>query len=300
MKTREIARYGSRVTLLDIPTITLPPPPPPPPPPNPTLLFDGRFHTNPPPFGTGADRWALLDSTDAGNSNQATYVLSPRRRSSEYAAKLQVGGPELHGERLEFQKEVFAGPIQHMDIWLAFSMRPESSISLALFANLMQRYTKYDSSAPAPSPGATGIQCYIPTGEISYRWVTGVSNGAKTWHQPNLTTLNGGHPNVADITGKWTDWLIRTKFERTAGITEVWYRAATTGATDNPTMGSWSQLLNDTTSPTYVYSPTFDADLLIRHGLYKPGNRVASYAVVEQSGLVIANTRADAEAGAFA
>jgi hypothetical protein len=248
-------------------------------------LFDGRFET------AGLNSWPGVLNLKTDNSNRLSYVTSPRRRSTGYAAKLEVGGDDMKGERIEFGPlNLWDNDVEGREIWIALSHLIPSNQTLPDRVVLFQRNSKQQGMlcAPAGLGFSDAIQIYNPTpGKEADRWRFHTSGGVdgctkKLWPIPKLAV-------VRDV---WIDWLVHYRLHSTTArgpITEVFYRV------DN---GAWVNPVSDTRQPNLVRARSSQGNFRWEGGLYK-SESYTPYTTVYFGGMVIAPTRAYAEAAMF-
>ena len=251
-----------------------------------SLLFDGRFQS------AGLNSWpGVLNFKMPTNSNRLSYVTSPRRRSTGHAAKLEVGGEDMKGERIEFGPlNLWDNDVEGREVWIALSHFIPSGQTLPDRMILFQRNSKLQHLVCAPSGFGFGdaIQIQNPTaGQPADRWQFHTNGGVD-----GCTTKVWPIPNLAVVRDAWIDWLVHYRLHSTksAGpITEVFYRV------DN---GNWVNPISDTAQPNLVRTAASQGNFRWGGGLYKDES-YTPYTTVYFGGLVIAPTRADAEAAMF-
>ncbi len=250
-----------------------------------SLLFDGRFES------VGLNSWPGVVNLKSGHANMLTYQTAIRRRNTGYAAKLEVGGLSGLGERIEFGPlNLWDNDMEGRELWIAFSHQTPAGQVLPDRIVYSQRNSKHQAQncESSGSGFADGIQMYHPTdGYPADRWQFNTSGGRdgctqKTWQIPSL----------GDVRDVWIDWLVHYRFHSLSSdgpITELFYRVGN---------GTWVNPVSDTTQPNLVRALDYEGSFRWEGGLYK-GEGYTPYTTAYFGGMVIAPTRADAEAAMF-
>lgn len=266
---------------------------------NAAIRFDGRFPSGTAPQVTQAGgnigNWAFVDFTDPGNANVLAYNTT-LRRGTHAAADITIK-PQA-GERIEFSKDVFPGTTgEGKDVWFAWSVRLPSKLTdgtpfrLPPIMNLMQIPTRYVATYCGLGHNQEiGISYTGSTPRDAHIWRAQVVGGngsctAKPFTMPQI-------PIVRDL---WYDWSCHYHFTSVAANAQntCYYRI---------NGSAWALGFNAPGVANLVRSPSFAGNVQVRHGFYRPGHWAQTYwqnSRVVQGGLVIADTRAEAEAAAF-
>jgi hypothetical protein len=246
------------------------------------VQFDGRWQT------PGLNDWAFVDSEHVGNTNVLSYVTSPRRRASGYSPSLLVGGANKLGERIEYQRTVFANATGR-DAWLAWSIYLPSDSGVFNAMYVTQVKSRFNASLcgnPGSLPASISFRMANPANFTApaTNWIVEVGGGVGSCGKRVYVLPAATFPLTRD---RWVDWECHVHWAPTlAGLplTQCWMRYA----------GVWVQAFRDT-GPNLERSPTFDGDVIARHGLYKAESET-QYAHLFLGGLVIADAQVEAEA----
>jgi hypothetical protein len=242
------------------------------------IVFDGRWS------GPGLNHWDTVLFMKPGNRNKLHYVTSPRRRGSGYSPDLLVGG-NAASERIVFLKTVFADA-EGQDDWWAWSVYipGDSDIPNSIFA--VSLFSKFNW----PICGLRG-----PANSL-YMVNPDPRRPADRWRYV-LTGGKGGPCNIryVDVRGlpvvkrKWIDFSCHYRWSSAAtGRSTCYYRV-------EPDTG-WTLGFDDV-GPNLISAADSPGSLMVHYGLYKPEER--PYAHFDLGGLVVADTRREAEQAAF-
>ena len=258
------------------------------------MLFDGRFET------AGLNSWPGVLILKAGNTNMLTYQTAIRRRSTGYAPKLEVGGDNGLGERIEYGPlSLWENAMEGREVWIASSDRiPSGQVLPGDSVFLWQRNSQFNPQVCAASGlgGGDSISARSPGGGREVNYFTFNTSGGVGRCSQKLWTI----PNLAVVRDRWIDWLVHYRFASTTDkgpITELFYRVATNEASP-PTMGPWVNPISDTTQPNLVRISSSQGNFRWEGGVYK-AESYTPCTTVYFGGMVIGPTRADAEAAMF-
>jgi hypothetical protein len=246
------------------------------------IVFDGRW------LAPGLGNWDTVLSTKPGNANRLSYVTAPRRRASGYSADLLVGG-NAASERIVFLKTVFADA-EGQDDWWAWSVyiAANSDIPNAMFA--MSLFSKHNQPICGLGGPANSLYMANPNPALP----------ADRWRYVLTGGLNSCHRRYVDVAGlnvlkqRWIDFSCHYRWSSAlagtpgTGISTCYYRVL-------PNVG-WTLAFNDI-GPNLVSIDTYPGSLSVHYGLYKPES--SPYSHFDLGGLVVADSRAEAEQAAF-
>jgi hypothetical protein len=244
------------------------------------IIFDGRWRT------PGLNSWDWLLNLEPGNRNKLTFVKSPRRRRSGYAADLRVGG-NARSQRIEFLEANLFPAAEGKDHWWAWSLRIPSGSVVPSTVFVTQMNSDFN-----------GTYCSIPRGGASNNlrlWNPVAGRPADRWYW----TITGGNgscrirqiriPKLRVVRNRWIDFLCRFRWSSTPhGLSKCSYRMQPRKA--------WRRAFRDH-GPNLVSSPSAEGNLRVEQGLYKAAAR--PYVHLLQGGLVVADTRVQAARAAF-
>jgi hypothetical protein len=247
------------------------------------VQFDGRWQT------PGLNAWDFVDSSKPGNTNTLAYVTSPRRRATGYSADLRVGGANQLGERIEFQRTVFANATGR-DAWITWSTFLPSDTGVFNAMYVTQVKSRYNASLcgnPGTLPASISFRMANPANFTApaTNWIVEVGGGVQSCGKRIYVLPAATFPLAKD---RWLDWECHVHWAPTLvglPLTQCWMRLPPAG---------WVQAFRDT-GPNLERSASFDGDVIVRHGLYKAESET-QYAHMFLGGLVIADTQAEAEA----
>jgi hypothetical protein len=244
------------------------------------IVFDGRWRT------PDVNRWDEAVSLKPGNRNELRYVKSPRRRRRGYAADLRVGGTAA-SERIEFVKANLFPAAEGREHWWAWSFYVASGSVIPDAAVVTQIHSKFNAAyCSVPRGGASnGLRMMNPVaGRRADRWYWTITGGRGRCRITQIRI-----PGLAVVKRRWIDFSCRFKWSSTpAGISRCFYRVQPQVA--------WRPAFDDV-GPNLVSSPSVAGNLSVEQGLYK--GEASPYVRLVQGGLVVADTRAEAERAAF-
>lgn len=248
------------------------------------VIFDGRWRT------PGRDHWDATVFQKPGNRNRLKYVKSPRRRPAGYSADLRVGG-NAASERINFVKVPVFADAEGKETWIAWSTwfprdanlpAPQNQVDLVSFAS------KFNAGYCDASRGgaATTLFVYNPDPDRrADRWAVKLTGGVAACSIRTHPIAGLGIPR-----SRWIDFLCHFKWSAIGG------RALSTCSWRVQPKRHWTVGFADT-GPNNVRSAQFPGNLFIHYGLYK--GELSPYVHVVQGGLVVADTRREAERAAF-
>jgi hypothetical protein len=246
------------------------------------IVFDGRWRS------PGLDHWDATLVLKPGNRNRLAYVASPRWDGSRYVASLRVGG-NAESERIVFVKRVFADADGRDDWWAWSIFIPRDSHNPnAIYA--VSLFSKFNASICGLRGPANSLFVVNPNPRRpADRWRYMIAGGKGA-----CTVSEVGIPGLRVVRGRWIDfschfrWSSAPAGDPQTGISTCYYRVEP--------RRSWT-LAFDAKAPNLVSSLDAAGSLTIHYGLYKPESR--PYAHLELGGLVVADTRSEAERAAF-
>jgi polysaccharide lyase-like protein len=243
------------------------------------LVFDGRWQS------PGVNNWDGVLTLKPGNRNKLRYVKAPRRRGWGYAADLRVGG-NAASERIEFQENLFPNA-EGQDHWWAWSFRIARDSTIPSIAFLTQMYSRFNGTyCSIPRGGASNsLRMMNPVrGRRSDRWYWTITGGNGRCRITHVRI-----PGLRVVKERWIDFTCHLRWSSTpAGLSKCYYRVQPRKA--------WRRAFKDV-GPNLVTAAAADAGLSLSQGLYKAEAR--PYVHVTLGGLVIADTRAEAQRAAF-
>jgi hypothetical protein len=220
-----------------------------------------------------------------GNRNKLRYVVSPRRRRAGYSASLLVGG-NAQSERIVFLKQVFKDA-EGKDDWWAWSVYIPSGSEIP---NMVYAVSLF-SGDNWPICGLRG-----PANSL-YMTNPDPSRPADRWRYILTGGKNTCSVRYADVRGlrvvkdRWIDFLCHFRWSSApggTGLSRCYHRV-------DPTRG-WRLGFN-VVGPNLVSGPKYPGSLRVHYGLYKGEAR--PYVHFDLGGLVVADTRTEAEQAAF-
>ena len=247
------------------------------------IIFDGRWN------GPGLGNWDETISLKAGNANRLSYVRSPRRAGSNYSADLLVGG-NAASERIVFLKTVF-DDAEGKDDWWAWSVYIHANSAIPNSIFLVSLFSKFNASVCGPLRGpANSLYMVDPDpSRPADRWRYVLIGGKGTCHVRYVDV-----PGLRVVKQRWIDfschyhWSSVPAGARGTGVSQCWYRTQPSTA--------WRLAFHDS-GPNLVSTNEVPGTLNVHYGLYKPEAR--PYAHFDLGGLVVADTRQEAERAAF-
>jgi hypothetical protein len=244
------------------------------------LVFDGRWRS------PGANGWDGVLQLKPGNRNKLRYVMEPGRRGRGYAADLRVGG-NAASERIEFQKTNLFSAAEGKDHWWAWSFRIARDSAIPGIAFVTQINSKFnDAYCSVQRGGASNslrMMNAVP-GRPSDRWYWTITGGNGSCRITQIRI-----PGLRVVKNRWIDFSCRFRWSSTpSGLSKCFYRVQPHRA--------WKRAFEDV-GPNLVRSPAFDGNLRISQGVYKAEARPYVHLIL--GGLVVADTRAEAELAAF-
>jgi polysaccharide lyase-like protein len=243
------------------------------------LVFDGRWAK------PGLAHWDMTIFQKSGNRNQLDYTVSPRRRRAGYSASLLVGG-NAQSERIVFLKQVFKDA-EGKDDWWAWSVYIPSGSEIPNTVYAVSLFSGYNG----PICGLRG-----PANSL-YMTNPDPSRPADRWRYIVTGGKNTCSVRYADVRGlrvvkdRWIDFVCRFRWSSAPGATGLsrcYYRV-------QPARG-WRLGFN-VVGPNLVSSVEYPGALRVHYGLYKGEAR--PYVHIDLGGLVVADTRRQAEGAAF-
>jgi hypothetical protein len=243
------------------------------------IVFDGRWAK------PGLGDWDMTIFQKPGNHNELDYVVSPRRRATGYSASLLVGG-NAQSERIVFLKQVFEDA-EGKDDWWAWSVFipsasevPNTVYAVSLFSG--DNWPICGLRGPANSLYMTNPDPRRPADRWRY-----ILTGGKNTCSVRYADVRG----LRVVKDRWIDFLCHFRWSSARGATGLsrcYHRV-------EPAHG-W-RLGFSVLGPNLVSGPKYPGSLRVHYGLYKGEAR--PYVHFDLGGLVVANTRAQADQAAF-
>lgn len=244
------------------------------------LVFDGRWRS------PGVNDWDGVLQLKPGNRNKLRYVKEPRRRGRGYAADLRVGG-NAASERIEFQETNLFSAAEGKDHWWAWSFRIARDSAIPDIAFVTQINSKFNDAYCSVQRGGASNSLRMMNavrGRPSDRWYWTITGGNGSCRITQIRI-----PGLRVIKSRWIDFSCHFRWSSTpSGLSRCLYRVQPRRA--------WRRAFENA-GPNLVRSPAFDGNLRISQGLYKA--EAAPYVHLTLGGLVVADTRAEAERAAF-
>jgi hypothetical protein len=243
------------------------------------IVFDGRWAK------PGLGHWDMTIFQKPGNRNRLDYVVSPRRRRAGYSASLLVGG-NAESERIVFLKQVF-GDAEGKDDWWAWSVYIPSTSEIPNTIYAVSLFSAYNF----PICGLRG-----PANSL-YMTNPDPARPADRWRYILTGGKNSCSVRYADVRGlgvvkdRWIDFVCHFRWSSSAGaagLSRCYYRVQPARR--------WRLGFN-VVGANLVSSAEYPGSLRVHYGLYK--GEAAPYVHVDLGGLVVADTREQAERAAF-
>jgi hypothetical protein len=246
------------------------------------IIFDGRWNA------PGLGNWDETIFQKAGNANRLDYVRAPRRPGSNYSADLLVGG-NAASERIVFLKTVFADA-EGKDDWWAWSVYIHANSDIPNSVFLVSLFTKFNASVCGARGPANSLYMVNPDpSRPADRWRYVLAGGKGTCHVRYVDIAG-----LRVVKQRWIDfschfhWSSAPAGASGTGVSQCWYRAQPSTA--------WTPAFHDS-GPNLVSTNGVPGTLSVHYGLYKP--EAAPYTHFDLGGLVVADTRHEAERAAF-
>jgi Polysaccharide lyase len=247
------------------------------------IVFDGRW------AAPGLNHWDTVLFMKPGNDNRLRYVESPRRRASGYSPDLLVGG-NAASERIIFLKNVFLDA-EGKDDWWAWSVYIPADFAIPNSVFVVSLFSKFNWPTCGLRGPANSLYMVNPdSSRPADRWryvLAGGKGGACNVRYVEI-------PGLPVVKQKWIDFSCHYRWSSAeagtpgTGISKCWYRVEPNSA--------WTLGFDDV-GPNLISTAESPGSITVHYGLYKAEE--APFAHLDLGGLIVADTRQEAEQRAF-